>query len=99
MSETESDPVVSLPRGVHLTSQVSKVVERLIKQMMDPYLEKTGAYGENQFAYRMKRGSRDVLALLILEWMMALNAREKIGIYCSDVSVLKIIHIVEGHGL
>ena len=39
-------------RGVHLTAQLSKVVERLIKQMLDPYLERTIAYGTNQFAYR-----------------------------------------------
>ena len=54
-------------RGVHLTSQISKVVERLIKKMIDPYLEKTIGYGENQFTYRTERGARDVLALLMLQ--------------------------------
>ena len=39
-------------RGVHLTAQLSKVIERLIKSLLDPYLERTCAYGPNQFAYR-----------------------------------------------
>ena len=73
-------------RGVHLTAQLSKVVERLIKRMLDPYLERTVSYGYNQFAYRQKRGSRDVLALLMLEWLSIFDRRGKIGFYCSDVS-------------
>ena len=50
---------------VTLIKQYKKkeVVERLIKQMIDPYFEKTISYGENQFAYRAKRGARDVFAL------------------------------------
>ena len=56
-------------RGVHLTAQLSKVVERLFKRMLDPYLERTMSYGTNQFAYRKNRGSRDVLALLMLQWL------------------------------
>ena len=71
-------------RGVHLTSQISKVIERLI--MLEPYLEKTVSFGENQFAYRTERGSRNVLALLMLQWMTILNSREKVSIYCNDVS-------------
>ena len=73
-------------RGVHLTAQLSKVVERLIKAMINPYLERTVSYGENQFAYREKRGSRDVLALLVLEWMQVFDRRGNIAVYCSDVA-------------
>ena len=39
-------------RGVHLTAQMSKVVERVVKLMIEPHLERVGAFGENQFAYR-----------------------------------------------
>ena len=73
-------------RGVHLTAQMSKVIERLVKMMLDPYLERTLAYGENQFAYRKERGARDALALLIIEWIIILNDRGKVAIYCSDVA-------------
>jgi len=48
-------------RGVHLTPQLSKVVEKLVKGMMEPHLERVCAFGDNQFAYRKERGSRDVV--------------------------------------
>ena len=73
-------------RGVHLTAQISKVVERLVKTLLDPYLERTLAYGVNQFAYRQERGARDALALLVIEWIIALNGRGKVAVYCSDVA-------------
>ena len=42
-------------RGIHLTAQLSKVVERLLKRLLEPYLERTIGYGPNQLAYRAKR--------------------------------------------
>ena len=39
-------------RGIHLTAQLSKVIERLVKKLIQPYLERTTAFGPNQFAYR-----------------------------------------------
>ena len=55
-------------RGIHLTAQLSKVVERMIKRLFEPYLERTIGFGPNQFAYRAKRGARDAIALLMMEW-------------------------------
>ena len=34
-------------RGIHLTAQVSKVVERLIKPMVEPHLEQFDWFGPN----------------------------------------------------
>ena len=73
-------------RGIHLTAQLSKVVERLLKLLYDPYLSSTSAFGPNQFAYSVGRGARDALALLVLTWVKALGEARKIGVYCSDVS-------------
>jgi len=73
-------------RGIHLTAQMSKVVERLVKGMMEPYLERTGAYGLNQFAYRKDRGARDLILLVVLEWLQILDNRGKIAVHCSDVA-------------
>ena len=39
-------------RGVHLSAQLSKVVERLLGRCFLPYLEKTNSFGTHQFAYR-----------------------------------------------
>jgi len=73
-------------RGVHLTAQISKVVERVVKQLFVPYLDRTGAFGPNQFAYRQHRGARDALALLVMRWIIAFNSGDSIILYTSDVS-------------
>ena len=73
-------------RGVHLTSQLSKAVERLLGTLFLPFLEATGAYGENQFAYRKQRSCKDLLALNVLEWLWQLHSGRKVAVYCSDVS-------------
>ena len=69
-----------------MTAQLSKVVERLLKLLYDPYLSSISAFGPNQFAYATGRGARDALALLVLTWVKALRTGRKIGVYCSDVS-------------
>ena len=73
-------------RGIHLTSQISKVAERIIASLFVPQLIFTGAYGRNQFAYRPERGARDALAQLVLTWISLLANKRKIIVYCSDVS-------------
>jgi hypothetical protein len=73
-------------RGIHLTAQLAKVVERLLKLLYDPYLSSISAFGPNQFAYTLGRGARDALALLVLTWVQALGTGRKIAVYCSDVS-------------
>ena len=73
-------------RGVHLTAQLSKVAERILKNLMLPYINRTVAFGENQFAYSKKKGARDALAHLVIEWIQILNARGKLVVYSSDVA-------------
>ena len=73
-------------RGIHLTAQLSKVVERIVKKLMEPFLETTVGDGPNQFAHRKKKGARDALALLTIEWIAQINRRGKIALYSSDVS-------------
>ena len=34
-------------RGIHLTAQISKVAERLVKRLVEPFMERTVAYGPN----------------------------------------------------
>ena len=85
-------------RGVHTTSQLSKVVERLILSLLQPFLLDNVVTGPNQFAYSNGRGARDALAYLATSWIRALNGRLKVGVYCSDVSgafdqVTSLLHI------
>ena len=58
-------------RGIHLTAQLSKVVERLVKALFVPFVTRTIGYGPNQFAYSTGRGARDALATLVLKWVDA----------------------------
>ena len=73
-------------RGVHLTSQVGKTVERLLQLGFGTYLSSEECAGENQFAYRKERGARDLLALLVLTWLQGFDQGRKFCLYCSDVS-------------
>ena len=73
-------------RGIHLTAQLSKVIERLLKMLYGPYLRDVSAFGPNQFAYTVGRGARDALALLMMTWLQALATGRKVAVYCSDVS-------------
>lgn len=73
-------------RGVHLTAQLSKAAERLLQVSFRPYLCLPLCSGENQFAYKTKRGARDALAYLTLTWLTGFGNAKKFVVYCSDVS-------------
>ena len=73
-------------RGVHLTPQLSKVVERLLGRFLLPFFEATDAYGPNQFAYAKGKGCKDALATNVLQWIWWLHNGYQIALYCSDVS-------------
>ena len=62
------------------------MVERLLAGFLLPFLEVTGAYGHNQFAYRKKRGAKDLLGLNVVRWLWSFHTGKKVGLYCSDVS-------------
>ena len=48
---------------------MSKVVARVLGSKLLPFLEGSGAYGPNQFAYTSKRGYKDLLALDVIAWL------------------------------
>ena len=73
-------------RGVHLTAQLAKVIERIVLPMMMPHISLWKLAGTNQFAYTKKRGSRDVLVLLTMRWVKAVELGRKVLVYCSDVA-------------
>ena len=73
-------------RGIHLSTQLSKVVERLLGTLWIPHLSKSVCCGPNQFAYQKEKGSRDALAFLFLTLLRGFQKKSKFGFYCSDVS-------------
>ena len=73
-------------RGVHLTSIVSKIAERILTEPVFQFIERQGILGESQFAYRKRHSFMDVLAVLTVTWLQAICHHKKVGIYCSDIA-------------
>jgi len=72
-------------RGVHLTSQVSKIIERAIGHTFLPWVHRNSAFGANQYAYTTSRSHKDALAVNVCRWILSLEAGNFIGLYRSDV--------------
>ena len=73
-------------RGLQITSQMSKLVERIIGDLCFPRLIDNGLFGDSQFAYTPKRSARDALLYLVLTWLLCFAQGNRVGLYCSDVS-------------
>ena len=73
-------------RGVHLTCVLSKVAERALKRIVVHFLLFAGAFGDSQWAYQTQRSCRDLVALLICRWLLAICRKHKVGIYLADIS-------------
>ena len=61
-------------RGVHLTAVGAKIIERILGDSFVGFLDRTGAVGINQWAYRPKHSCRDLLALLVASWILILES-------------------------
>ena len=72
-------------RGVHLTDALSKVAERLIGSRLVPFLQRN-AFGKNQWAFSKGLGSKDLVTMLVMSWILAICSGEKIGAYLSDIT-------------
>ena len=72
-------------RGIHITSILSKVAERLIAHTFGKFLQAHG-YGQNQWAYRQGRGAKDLLLFITTSWLLACFTGYKVGAYMSDIS-------------
>ena len=72
-------------RGIHITSILSKIAERLIAYSLSTFLERS-AFSANQWAYRKKCGAKDLLAFLMCAWTLACCRGQQIGVYLSDIS-------------
>ena len=73
-------------RGVHLTPQLSKVVERAVATLLVPWLGQQGAFGPHQYAYTKERSYKDALAINVCHWIRAMEDGQLVALYCSDVS-------------
>ena len=72
-------------RGVHLTSILSKLAEKIIGHRLVPFLQRN-AFGDNQWAFSSGLGASDLVTMLIVSWILGICTGKKIGAYLSDIS-------------
>ena len=61
-------------------------MERAVGILLLPWLDKQQAFGAHQYAYGKGRGYKDVLAINVCSWLLAMEQGDLVGLYCSDVS-------------
>ena len=52
-------------RGIQLTHQISKVVERILTSLMKPVIRSMHLFGSSQFAYPVDHSSRNAILCMI----------------------------------
>lgn len=72
-------------RGIHLTSTISKVVERAIGNPLIRYLEQCG-YGANQWGFKKLSSARDLTLVCMSTWILNCCRGQKVALYLSDIS-------------
>ena len=65
---------------------MGKSAERLLQTSFTDFFSSAECSGENQFAYKKERGARDLLAFLVLTWILGFDSGRKFLLYCSDVA-------------
>eukprot|EP00969_Alexandrium_andersonii_P242509 10710978-Alexandrium_andersonii.AAC.1 len=73
-------------RGLQLTPQMSKAMERFLAPLFIPRLISLNAFGPAQFAYVPGRGARGAIVLFVVTWLAAFASGRRVALYCSDVS-------------
>ena len=73
-------------RGVHLTAQLSKIVERALGSVFIPWAEANSLHGPNQYAYIKGKSYKDTLAVNVCNWLLLMEHGHAVGLYCSDVA-------------
>ena len=102
--KSKSDP--SNYRPISLLSILSKIMESVINTQLVNYLEAQAIFSQNQFGFRAKLGTSDLLAALHYEWITTLNAGGCVRILAVDiagafdkVSHRGLLHKAEAYGI
>ena len=72
-------------RGLHLTSILSKVIERSLGHPLVEFLQQQG-FGDSQWAFRKCTGATDLVMITLTQWVMMVYRGRKIGVYFADTS-------------
>ena len=72
-------------RGLHLTTVLSKVAERVIGSPLVHFLQERG-YGDSQWAFRRYAGAKDLVTIAVARWVLQVCQGKKVGVYLADIS-------------
>ena len=72
-------------RGIHITSILSKIAERVIGVPLLKSFEHLNCFGDHQWAYRNQRSSKDLIAVLMCAWIFAICSDMVIGGFLNDI--------------
>ena len=72
-------------RGIHLTTIMSKVVERTIGNPLIAHLQSYG-FGDHQWAFRKMSSARDLLTVCVSSWILAICKGCKVGLYLGGIT-------------
>ena len=64
-------------RGVHLTSILSKLAEKIIGHRLVPFLQRN-AFGDNQWAFSTGLGASDLVTMLVMSWILGICTDKKL---------------------
>lgn len=72
-------------RGLHLTTVLSKVAQRVIGSPLELFLQERGR-GDSQWAFRGDAGAKDLVTIAVARWGAQVCQDEKVGVHLADIS-------------
>ena len=72
-------------RGIHLTTILSKVAERVTCNPLMHFLRER-CFGNARWAVRHKAGARDLVTIKVARWLLHVCQGRKVGVYLADIS-------------
>ena len=66
--------------------QLFKFVEIIVGIILGPWFDKQQVFCAHQYDYGKGRGYKNVLAINVCSWLLAMEQADLVGRYCSDVS-------------
>ena len=80
-------------RGIQLTHQISKVIERVMAYLLKPTIQRFQLFGPAQFAYTHDYSSRDAVLFMVTSWLLALSSGKLTYLVLSIISVVDFFFV------
>ena len=71
--------------GVHLTTMLTKIAEKMVGVTLVPMLQKR-AFGKNQWTFTPGLSARDLASMLMMSWILTMCHYKKISCFLNHIS-------------